>query len=390
MSQAFVIMRIGNKELDKIYDEALIPSIKSCGLEPKRVDKHNKGGLLKSEIIQFIHESPIIIADLTDERPNCYLEVGYAMGINKFKNLILTARQDHNIDSPHHVQGGPKVHFDLGGYEILFWDPSNLKEFTSALERRIHRRLELLDTTDDYDQDAFEVQLGWLRENGQTAIEGLKRQSLQSYFEAYAIPINRSLLNDQKTLLSAARKSSIPTFGFSLIEVLTGEFKPSPRRDGILAEIPHTVTGNHYNYWNVNIFGCLFVFEGLFEEGRGELDYISFNTRIIRISEFLLTTQFLLNNLGFDADTVVRMGIKHSGLMGKKIGSVNRLVRHQGISKEDESVTQLDVRLGDINDNTLDIVKTFTEPLFILFDFFELADPIYSDIIEAFKNGRCI
>lgn len=85
MAQAFVIMQIGNKELDNIFQKAISPAILSSGLSVKRVDKHNEGGLLKSEIITFIQESDIIIADLTNERPNCYLEIGFTMGIDKFE-----------------------------------------------------------------------------------------------------------------------------------------------------------------------------------------------------------------------------------------------------------------------------------------------------------------
>lgn len=94
--EAFVIMQIGNLQLDRIWSEVYLPVIKECGLEPKRVDKHTEGRLLNSEVAEFINRAKIIIADLTNERPNCYLEVGYAMGKNKFQNLILCAREDHN------------------------------------------------------------------------------------------------------------------------------------------------------------------------------------------------------------------------------------------------------------------------------------------------------
>lgn len=43
------------------------------------MDRHNEGDLLKCEIVQFIERSQIIVADVTNERPNCYLETGYAM-----------------------------------------------------------------------------------------------------------------------------------------------------------------------------------------------------------------------------------------------------------------------------------------------------------------------
>ncbi len=83
MATAFIIVQIGNPELDAVCKEAIVPALETCGLEAKRIDKHNQGGLLKSEIIQLIESSDIIIADLTNERPNCYLEVGYAMGVEQ-------------------------------------------------------------------------------------------------------------------------------------------------------------------------------------------------------------------------------------------------------------------------------------------------------------------
>ena len=148
MRQAFIIMQIGNQELDKVYQRVIDPSVNSLGLKPKRIDKHNKGGLLKSEITAFIEDSDVIVADLTNERPNCYLEVGYTMGLNKFRNLILTAREDHNPDSPNYRLGGPKVHFDLSGYDILFWDPNRLDDFRTELKKRIQRRLNLPSSPD--------------------------------------------------------------------------------------------------------------------------------------------------------------------------------------------------------------------------------------------------
>ncbi len=144
MPQAFVIMQIGDGDLDAVYDGVIAPALRTFGLDPKRVDRHNQGGLLYSEIISFLEESEIIVADLTNERPNCYLEVGYALGAGRFSNLILTAREDHNPDSVNHRPAGPKVHFDLAGYDILFWHPRRREDFRAELEKRIRRRLLIL------------------------------------------------------------------------------------------------------------------------------------------------------------------------------------------------------------------------------------------------------
>ena len=145
MEQGFVIMQIGSPELDRVYERVIAPALEACGLRPRRVDRHNRGGLLASEIIAFIEESEILVADLTNERPNCYLEVGYALGVGKFTNVVLTAREDHDPESPRHRPGGPKVHFDLAGYDILFWHPERLDAFRQELEKRIARRRLLLE-----------------------------------------------------------------------------------------------------------------------------------------------------------------------------------------------------------------------------------------------------
>ena len=105
-------MQIGNPELDRVCEQVIVPAVKARGLDPKRVDRHNQGGLLKSEIVSFIENAEIIVADLTNEWPSCYLEIGYAMGVDKYHALVLTAREDHNPDSPNYQQGGPKIHFD--------------------------------------------------------------------------------------------------------------------------------------------------------------------------------------------------------------------------------------------------------------------------------------
>lgn len=145
MADAFIIIQIGNPELDRVCIECIVPAMEASGLSAKRIDKHNQGGLLKSEIIRFIESAEIIVADLTNERPNCYLEIGYTMGIDKFRNLILTAREDHNPDSPNYKKGGPKVHFDLAGYDILFWRTDQLDQFRTELEKRIRRRLAVVE-----------------------------------------------------------------------------------------------------------------------------------------------------------------------------------------------------------------------------------------------------
>jgi hypothetical protein len=69
MKKAFIIMQIGDAALDNVFTKVFVPALKNSGLDPKRVDKHTEGRLLKSEIVSFISDPDIIIADLTNEPP---------------------------------------------------------------------------------------------------------------------------------------------------------------------------------------------------------------------------------------------------------------------------------------------------------------------------------
>ena len=148
-------MPIVQPDLDKICSEAIVPALTSSGLDPRRVDKHNEGGLLKSEIIGFINESEIIVADLTNEKSECYLEIGYTMSLGKFRDLILTCREDHSPNSPNHDPTGPRLHFDLAGYDILFCHPDELGKLRSDLEKKAKRRFRLVSRDPDVQDDLW-------------------------------------------------------------------------------------------------------------------------------------------------------------------------------------------------------------------------------------------
>lgn len=184
MGIGFIIMQIGNADLDAVCEQAIVPAIEDAALEARRVDKHNEGQLLKSEIISFIEQADIIVADLTNERPNCYLEIGYAMGIDKFRNLILTVRADHFPDSEDYIRGGPKIHFDLSGYDILAWDPNDLPAFRSELAKRIQRRRALLAPAPSNQETEWDGT--WLHQQREIALAGASRGPFSGNWPRFA------------------------------------------------------------------------------------------------------------------------------------------------------------------------------------------------------------
>ena len=69
--QGFVVMQLGNDEMESVFEQAIAPAFEACGLEPRRSDLNTQGGLIQSEVIAGLEEARIIVADLTNERPNC-------------------------------------------------------------------------------------------------------------------------------------------------------------------------------------------------------------------------------------------------------------------------------------------------------------------------------
>ena len=141
----FVIMPIENLETEFLWEEVFVPSIESVNCIPRRADKDEKGYSLSELIFQYIEYSPLVIADLTLERPNCYFEVGYALGRGKANKLILCCREDHNPDSPKYRSGSHKIHFDLRQHPLIFWKRNNLEKFKTDLIEKINYRRDLIE-----------------------------------------------------------------------------------------------------------------------------------------------------------------------------------------------------------------------------------------------------
>jgi hypothetical protein len=95
-------------------------------LESIRIDRLHKGASyqIMDEILDQIQHNRLLIADITNMNANVYLEVGYAMGLAKAKNLsnqIMLFVKDNGNDT--------KVGFDLQSYQQnRYKDTEDLRE----------------------------------------------------------------------------------------------------------------------------------------------------------------------------------------------------------------------------------------------------------------------
>lgn len=397
MSTAFIIMQIGNPEMDALYEQFMVPAIEACDLRPVRVDRDNQGDLLKQEIRGFIEQADIIIADLTNERPNCYLEIGYAMGVDKFKSLILTVRGNHYHRNPNYRPDGPTIHFDASGYDMVFWNSGEEYDFRNRLEEKIRRRLAIITPNAQSTQAQAPIwDTEWIQNNQQRAQAGLQTIGFTAHTEILFSLAGQKPTWQHRDLLEASRAAQVETFGWPIGILLDtprqDEWRPHPTSDGVIAEVacPATSGGAHYDFWCIKKNGDYYTLSSLFEETHAE-NTLFFNTRIVRTTEALLFCARLYTNLGIPNTRSVNIQINYSGLSGWQLSASGnrRLTMHSRASSIEDSISHsVTVPLIQIENDLVALVKDFTAPLFGLFDFASFGDDIYTDIVNNFVEGR--
>lgn len=392
---SFVIMNIGNPTLEPLWHNVMKPILAAeVGAEPLRVDKHNRGGMIPNKIVEYIEAADIILADLTNERPNCYLEVGYAMafyrwstGVAEYPRLILAAREDHDPRRLGRNEGDPKVHFDLDTYDILFWKDET--DYREKLTRRIRERLKVIGALRSpstpvpvvlFDED-------WIFEH-RTLAGGV--ESLKGVFDAFVAlgPTKPTL--PHKPLQEALGRNVGRNWPIAFIPD-SGQEVAKMRPDGVVAKWNHPP---EYSYLALRTNGDLYLARNYIEDTEGDRgmkpgERFACDARVFDAVALLryLTDLYLALGVSDSAEVHVRM--RHSGLMNRKIGALSPflftpLVDHYTATVSDVD-TGIDVTLADLaaDDDAalLGMVKTLLDRVFLMFDGFEVSDRVYLDAI---------
>lgn len=110
-----------SEHFDDVYQFGIYQTIRKCGFVCEKVDESVYAGSIIDRIMCGIQAAEFVIADLSEERPNVYLEVGYAWGLNK--QVLLVARE------------GQRLHFDLSHHKCLFYN--NIGKLANLLDRTV-------------------------------------------------------------------------------------------------------------------------------------------------------------------------------------------------------------------------------------------------------------
>lgn len=132
---AFVIMPIENPDTEFLWEEVYKPVLDELGYHPCRSKEDDNGQEMTGRIRWRINTSDLLIADLTLARPNCYYEIGLAMGNNRENNLVLCCRD------------GEPVHFDISTYYVVRWTRDRMDNFKNELKQKIQQRTNFIKQT---------------------------------------------------------------------------------------------------------------------------------------------------------------------------------------------------------------------------------------------------
>jgi nucleoside 2-deoxyribosyltransferase len=119
---AFIIMPINradasNEDVHNVIKETFL----KYEIDAKRADEFQHSDEITKLILNRIKASEYLIADLSNNRPNVYYEIGYAHAIKKKPIFI--------------CKEGTDLHFDIKGYNTIFY--SNMTELKKELNKRL-------------------------------------------------------------------------------------------------------------------------------------------------------------------------------------------------------------------------------------------------------------
>jgi len=146
-----------------------------------------------------------------------------------------------------------------------------------------------------------------------------------------------------------------------------------------------------YDYWAIRRNGDFYSLFSLFEDRENKPGQLFFDTRVVRATEGLLYCARLYSRLEVDPSSKIQFSLRFSGLKDRILSTTNFAKRYSLQGRrcvEDDIETEVSTSLQEIEGNLVELVKQLLSPLFMLFDFFELSDAVYEDLVNKFVRGE--
>lgn len=140
MPTCFVIQPFDGGVFDDRYEDVFRPAIEAANLEPYRVDRDPSISIPIDEIENGIRDAAVCLADITEDNPNVWFELGFAIAERKEVALLCSEERDSQFP------------FDIQHRHIIRYRPGSLRDFHALRERITERLGALLKKTEKLDQ----------------------------------------------------------------------------------------------------------------------------------------------------------------------------------------------------------------------------------------------
>ena len=130
--ECFVICPIGEADSetrehsDLTYNYIIKPVVEEFGYSPNRADLVKESGMITTQIIEKIIDSPLVIADLTDSNPNVFYELAIR----------------HVVEKPYiqMIKSNQEIPFDINGMRTILFG-TDLKQADDA-KKELRKHIE--------------------------------------------------------------------------------------------------------------------------------------------------------------------------------------------------------------------------------------------------------
>lgn len=197
MSICFVIQPFDGGSFDKRYEDILVPGINEAGLEPYRVDRDPNVSIPIEDIQNGIKNAEVVLAEISQDNPNVWFELGYAIASQK--EVVLICSDQRNSKFP----------FDIQHRKIITYATGSLRDF-EQLKRQITDRIRAISKK--------QLQMGLITTQSPIALtEGLLQHEM-----TLLVSITQNIDSPNDTVSTYTIRQDMNKAGFAPIAVTLG------------------------------------------------------------------------------------------------------------------------------------------------------------------------
>lgn len=228
MKKCFVIQPFDNDKYDRRYNEVFKPAIESANITPYRVDEDYSVGIPIEDIEKNISGSDFVFAEITENNPNVWYELGFAIAAGK--QVVLVASKERNGKYP----------FDIRHRQIISYATESPGDF-EKLENDIRNKLLALNEKGE--------RLQSIQETIKKPVEGLSEHEVSCMGVIFA---NQICDTDEITTYEV--KQSMNNLGFT--DIATGiALRKLINKNFIQSYSDADYNGNEYSHYKVSPIG---------------------------------------------------------------------------------------------------------------------------------------